>query len=583
MIDVRKKFGGHFIEVQKTQWRKSLFLFGVLIFFYFFLLGFVALVTLLGLGLLLPGMGWPGGGGWIRFLEIIGLAAVTIAGFHLFDARRNGARFIRQRLRAEPPDPRDRYHERFINTVEEIRLAAGIPRVTPYILPDFAVNSMALIEADGSPSILVTEGLLAEFTRDEIQAVTAHELAHLIRGDTFYVTLVCSLANVFERLRRMSEPRVDTPVKPGMARDGASGHPLLFLASSFSALIMHLLSTLISRQRELLADATAVELCRAPAALARAIYKAHVKNSFIGDFNLSYSPLFIVPPYSRGETDGLGARVFNSHPPLMTRIRRLADMIPTAPARIIEEVWEIHRRRQSSRHTLSSGEETKKNRSETDRSRSAEAAETRLWSARKPHGKWEGPFSVAEVLGLRHFSPGLRLKNDQEGIEAPAREFPEIRNALRNQYRRRPIDPSQRNKCPRCSIPLQETHYEGVAIKICPDCAGKLVPSRLVDRIIARKELNFSEALRDKARAFREEFMSNPLQTRKITLEHPPDATCPDCGSRMLPRPYNYQYIIPVDKCLVCYKTWFDTDELEILQILIEDRRPETPSNPPGA
>ena len=40
----------------------------------------------------------------------------------------------------------------------------------------------------------------------------------------------------------------------------------------------------------------------------------------------------------------------------------------------------------------------------------------------------------------------------------------------------------------------------------------------------------------------------------------------------MLPRPFNYQYIVPVDKCLACHKTWFDGDELEILQILIEER-----------
>jgi Zn-finger nucleic acid-binding protein len=66
--------------------------------------------------------------------------------------------------------------------------------------------------------------------------------------------------------------------------------------------------------------------------------------------------------------------------------------------------------------------------------------------------------------------------------------------------------------------------------------------------------------------------MSNPFRTRKLTMGQPPAAVCPGCGTRMLPRPYNYQYIVPVDKCLACYKTWFDADELEILQILIEDR-----------
>ena len=66
--------------------------------------------------------------------------------------------------------------------------------------------------------------------------------------------------------------------------------------------------------------------------------------------------------------------------------------------------------------------------------------------------------------------------------------------------------------------------------------------------------------------------MQNPLTTRKVTMAEPATLYCPECGHKMLPRPYNYQYIIPVDKCLSCHKIWFDADELEILQILIEGR-----------
>jgi Zn-finger nucleic acid-binding protein len=40
----------------------------------------------------------------------------------------------------------------------------------------------------------------------------------------------------------------------------------------------------------------------------------------------------------------------------------------------------------------------------------------------------------------------------------------------------------------------------------------------------------------------------------------------------MLARPYNYQYFVPVDKCLICHKIWFDADELELLQILVEKK-----------
>ena len=54
-----------------------------------------------------------------------------------------------------------------------------------------------------------------------------------------------------------------------------------------------------------------------------------------------------------------------------------------------------------------------------------------------------------------------------------------------------------------------------------------------------------------------------------------PKIYCPSCGSQMLLRAYNYYYVIPVDKCLSCHKVWFDSDEMEILQILIEHRSPQ--------
>ena len=76
----------------------------------------------------------------------------------------------------------------------------------------------------------------------------------------------------------------------------------------------------------------------------------------------------------------------------------------------------------------------------------------------------------------------------------------------------------------------------------------------------------------EKAREFKDKFMWNPLRTKKINMELSPEISCPACGSKMLSQPYTYQYIVPVDKCLTCYKTWFDSDELEILQILIENR-----------
>lgn len=560
-----------FYKTQRQQWKKSLFLLGVLFLFYFCALGFIIFVFLLSFGVFFAETLFPTSKTLLTILPILAGMAVLIAALHFYDAKMFGAKFIRKRVQANPPDPTDRYHKQFANTVEEMRLATGLPKVTPYIIPSLAINSMALMEAKNAPSIMVTEGLLAEFTRDEVQAVTAHELAHVLRGDTFYITLVCSLANFFERLRQAAEPETHQAGPPGQHNQSGGGAVLVYIALTISSFIMHLLSTLISRQREVLADAAAVEFCRNPKALARAIYKAHLKNSFVGDFNLTYSPLFIVPPRSKGDYESFFGRAFNSHPPLMKRIRLLADMVPTKPAKIIEEVWAIRRNRDKARVVLPTQEEIQADgKARKPRRVGDQPQANRLWSIKDKTGVWQGPYSLEELLFLPFFTPLIPVKNLQEGIVAQAKEFPQIREARLQILKKKPLDPQKQNRCPRCRIPLRETFYEGVALKVCLECSGKLIDSVLVDRIVARKEVDFSSKLVQKARAFRDEYMLNPTRTKKINPDVSPKIYCPNCGSQMLLRAYNYYYVIPVDKCLSCHKIWFDSDELEILQVLIE-------------
>jgi Zn-finger nucleic acid-binding protein len=416
--------------------------------------------------------------------------------------------------------------------------------------------------------------------------VAAHELAHIARGDAFYVTLVCSLANSFEKLKEALEPELPEP-QPGLlgrrTRGGGGSPVLIYVAAAISSFVMRLLSTLISRERELLTDAAAVEFGRDPSSLARAIYKAHIQNSFVGDFSASYGPLFIVAPESPNIPDGFFGRLFNSHPPLMKRIEALAAMAGKKPDRIIRDVWEGRQNREKAREILYSFEEmtVKAEPTATGPKEKPEAAapeapgtgEAKAWSVRSAGGGWEGPMTISELISRPGFSSMAVVKNFQEGVEAKAREFPQVRLALRDAGRKRPVDQERGNKCPRCRVPLAGTFYEGVAVKLCPRCRGKLADEGMMDRIIARKEVAFSEGLIKKAMDFKERFLSQPVKTRKISETKPPDPlSCPDCGYTMKARPFSYSYFIPVDKCLSCHKIWFDADELEILQVLIENR-----------
>ena len=570
-----------FYEIQKRQRQRSLFLFAAVLLFHFAAIGLITLAFLASFGLVLNRAMLASSSFWPRFFLFDLAAAVIVSVLHFQDARKNGPRFILRRLQAATPDASDRYHMQFLNTVDEMRIAAGLPRVNAYVLPSFAVNSLALIEEDETPAIAVTEGLLAEGTRDELQAVAAHELAHIARGDAFYLTLVCSLANLFEKFKDALEPEPDDRADCG-GRRGSGGFPpvLFYVAVALSALVMRLLSTLVSRERELLADAAAVELSRAPEALARIIYKAYIKNSFVGDFTLSYAPLFIVRPDSRDTPDNLAGRIFSSHPPLMKRLGALAAMVRKKPEAIINAVWDEERARDEARGVLHSYEETQKEQLELFPATPKTAAsplpgdEARIWLlASAAEEGWEGPFTLGELVCRPRFSPIMRVKNTQEGIEAVAREFPQVRVALDNLARKKPLRPGRENLCPRCRVPLAEAFYEGVGLRVCRQCRGRLVDMASVDRIVARREFDFSEPLRQKAREFRERVLLNPLKRQKAQAALDADIPCPNCGYRMVPRPYNYQYFVPVDKCLSCSKIWFDADELEILQILIEDRK----------
>ena len=219
-----------FYEIQERQRRRSLPLFAAVLVFHFAALGLIGLAFLATFGLLF-GTGLAASPGfWPRFLLVDLAVALVVAFFHFQDARRNGPRVILRRLQAATPDASDRYHVQFLDIVDEIRIAAGLPRVNAYVLPSFAVNSLAVIEEDGTPAVAVTEGLLAEGTRDELQAVAAHELAHIARGDAFYLTLVCSLANLFEQFKDALGSAAEDP-STGEEGRRSGGFPPVFFTS----------------------------------------------------------------------------------------------------------------------------------------------------------------------------------------------------------------------------------------------------------------------------------------------------------------------------------------------------------------
>jgi heat shock protein HtpX len=560
-----------FDELLSERWRASLLIFALLALFYVASIGLLGLAVLALIGLANPA--WLGA----ETLKTFGWTVLAVGGFiaavHFLDARYNGADAMKQMLRAAPPDPADRYHKRFANLVAEMAIANGLPRVHAYLLPSHAVNSMALIERDGTPAVLVSEGMLAECSRDELQAAVAHELAHILSGDLFFVTLLCGLASVFEKAADATHPGQGSLQSRGRG-EASGGHVILHAAAATGALGMRLLAGAVSRQREYLADAMAAEMTRNPAALATVVYKAHVAYSMLGDFHMSYSPMFIVSCKGEGsESEGWIAGFFSTHPPIRKRLEAVARMAYMDPDDIARLAWEGKAARERARAEMTALEESPAPPADVlDALRAAipVAAEGPMFEVRRPDGSWDGPFNAREAASRPYFTSLIRVREFGAMEDAPANQTPAVMAAFMAINGRAGGD----GACPRCHAPLTDFPYEGVPLRACPACRGRIAPGRrAVERILARRDVSFSKPLLKKAEEASRAFMLNPAKPGGAFESAP--MKCPSCGGRMAQRPYNYQYFLPIDECGGCGSIWFDADELEILQVWVEGAKPQ--------
>jgi Zn-dependent protease with chaperone function len=191
------------------------------------------------------------------------------------------------RVRAEPLE------RRLLNVVDEMALAAGLPVPRVYVLERAAgINALTAGFTPGDAAIIVTRGALLALDRDELQGVVAHEISHVLSGDvrlnTWLIGLLAGLVSVgalggFLLAGGMTEQEPGE-VSPLMAR-AALGMPFallgglaLFLLGLALAIVggmglafARLIKATISRQREFLADASAVRFTRNPEGLAGAL------------------------------------------------------------------------------------------------------------------------------------------------------------------------------------------------------------------------------------------------------------------------------------------------------------------------
>lgn len=543
-----------FIDIEERKTKEIIFLFIFLVGFYFFSAWILAVTVKFLLAFQLK-MAFHNIAKFpLNQLVIIFCTALLIAVFHWWYSTSSSIPRILTILKSQPLDKEDRYHKRLGNIVEEVSVATGGRKIEAVVLPIYAMNAFSLADSNGRAIIGVTEGLLAKLNRAQLEAVVAHEAAHIVTQDTLIKTIAVSLFSVYGSICEMLKKAMTS----GTSSRGSSGRYyrsgnrgglpfqliVLYVVVAILYCMSKIISMFISRQCEYRADAVAVRLVRDPLGLARALYKISRGWRGGGVGYESMESLFILNPNycEADENEGFFSNLFSTHPPIANRMAILLNMAHTNFEALKDLAVQIKKIRSKEVKVVKLKEPR--------------------WFASKT-GPWEGPFTAVEMasLGWLRFDSFIK----REGTAKPilVSSDPELVKLLKENEGQS----SGAHLCPRCRQSLSKVLYEGVPIHQCFSCQGVLVEDKKISRILVREEQGFSDELVKKAKLI-EDFSKTPFSMRNAKMQN--ELSCPLCNNQMLRGFYNLAYLIEVDRCFPCGVIWFDKDELEILQYLIE-------------
>lgn len=260
---------------------------------------------------------------------LIGLVAVGISLAISFLSYYAGADIIAAVSGARPIEHKD--DPELFNVVEEMAIAAGLPMPAVYLIRDPAPNAFATGRDPQHAIVAITTGLRQKLTRDELQGVMAHEMSHVRNYDirlmmllAVLVGMVAMLADLFWQIIFRTGGGRDNRSDKEDKGSGAIMIVLMVLAvilAIIAPMLAQIIQLAVSRQREYLADASAVELTRNPEGLASALQKLDADKEILQGANRGTAHLYIVNPIKKYEARA--ESMFASHPPIQDRIRRL--------------------------------------------------------------------------------------------------------------------------------------------------------------------------------------------------------------------------------------------------------------------
>lgn len=294
-----------------------------------FALGVLAVVAVINLVVYLVVHNEPGGtqAGWLVAVTIITVLVIAGGSLAKIATLRGGGAAVALSVGAVPVDPAtsDPQLKRYANVVEEMSIASGVPMPRLFVLPrEEGINAFAAGYSPNDAAVTVTAGALNRLNRDELQGVIGHEFSHILNGDMrVNVRLMGLLAGLLVLglvgLRILQFGGGNRRSRDGSAilLFGIAALVLGFVGQFFAGLI----KAAVSRQREWLADASAVQFTRQTVGLAGALKKiAGVPGgSALGDTHTERQ----INHMLFGEGARSLSQLWATHPPVLARIQAL--------------------------------------------------------------------------------------------------------------------------------------------------------------------------------------------------------------------------------------------------------------------
>ncbi|MEE9211472.1 MAG: M48 family metallopeptidase, partial [Phycisphaeraceae bacterium] len=312
----------------------------------YFVLAVIAIVTLVYLAVAAAVLWSHSRGGmaapfqWSNLWDLnlllwVGLGTVIlIASASLFKmaALASGGGIIAESLGGRPLDPNtaNRLERRLLNVVEEMAIASGTPVPPVYLLDDAGINAFAAGFSPDNAVIGVTRGAIQTLSRDEMQGVIAHEFSHILNGDMRLNIRLIGIVHGILIIGLIGYFILRSSLYSGRYRSSRrQGNPLPLIVLGLALIVIgyagmffgNLIKAAISRQREYLADAAAVQFTRNPHSIAGALKKI---GGWVNGSTLETPKVQEISHMLFGPgVAGLWGAMFATHPPLVDRIRRI--------------------------------------------------------------------------------------------------------------------------------------------------------------------------------------------------------------------------------------------------------------------